>query len=126
MVIGIVDQAIIGEQDPLGIAEFSVKANVTLIIFPALGLRQAAFVIAEVVTADAHAGGYLPEVALGIDPAQILGLFFRYVIPRQFPVQVQVGAAQMPLVEENMDLLSSLGFEIAPFGADTITVRLQR
>ncbi len=39
-----------------------------------------------------------------------------------FPVEVQVGAAYVPLFEDNSDLLSRMGFDIAPFSADTIVV----
>ncbi len=39
-----------------------------------------------------------------------------------FPVQVQVGAANRTVFDEHADLLSSLGFDIAPFGTDTIVV----
>ena len=39
-----------------------------------------------------------------------------------FPVQVQVGAPQRLLFEENTALLGSLGFDIAPFGNDTVVV----
>ena len=39
-----------------------------------------------------------------------------------FPVQVQVGAAQRLLFEESAALLGSLGFDITPFGTDTVVV----
>ena len=39
-----------------------------------------------------------------------------------FPVQVQVGAAQRLLFEEHAALLTRLGFDIAPFGTDTVVV----
>jgi len=39
-----------------------------------------------------------------------------------FPVQIQVGAQQRLLFEDNANLLSSLGFDITPFGVDTIAV----
>jgi DNA mismatch repair protein MutL len=39
-----------------------------------------------------------------------------------FPVQVQVGAPQRLLFEENTGLLGALGFDIAPFGNDTVVV----
>jgi DNA mismatch repair protein MutL len=39
-----------------------------------------------------------------------------------FPVQVQVGTAQRLLFEEHAALLGSLGFDIAPFGTDTVVV----
>ncbi len=39
-----------------------------------------------------------------------------------FPVTVQVGVENMCLFEEHSALLSSLGFDIAPFGTDTIVV----
>jgi DNA mismatch repair protein MutL len=39
-----------------------------------------------------------------------------------FPVSVQVGVENMFLFEEHFQLLSSLGFDIAPFGTDTIVV----
>lgn len=39
-----------------------------------------------------------------------------------FPVKVQVGAANMGIFESNSVLLSSLGFDISPFGTDTIVV----
>lgn len=39
-----------------------------------------------------------------------------------FPVSVQVGVENMCLFEEHSQLLSSLGFDIAPFGTDTIVV----
>ena len=40
-----------------------------------------------------------------------------------FPVQMQVGAASVLLVESNADLLSGLGYDISSFGTDTIVVR---
>ena len=39
-----------------------------------------------------------------------------------FPVSVQVGVENMCLFEEHSALLTSLGFDIAPFGTDTIVV----
>ena len=39
-----------------------------------------------------------------------------------FPVTVQVGVENMCLFEEHSPLLTSLGFDIAPFGNDTIVV----
>ena len=39
-----------------------------------------------------------------------------------FPVTVQVGVENMCLFEEHSQLLASLGFDIAPFGTDTIVV----
>lgn len=39
-----------------------------------------------------------------------------------FPVEVQIGAANMPLIEENMEMLTDLGFGIAVFGTDSISV----
>ena len=39
-----------------------------------------------------------------------------------FPVEVQVGAQQMPLLEGNAELLQSLGFDIKPSGPDSVTV----
>ena len=39
-----------------------------------------------------------------------------------FPVEVQVGAAQRLLFDDNMSLLRSLGFDIAPAGTDSVLV----
>ena len=39
-----------------------------------------------------------------------------------FPVSVYVGVENMCLIEEHSAMLSSLGFDIAPFGTDTIVV----
>jgi DNA mismatch repair protein MutL len=39
-----------------------------------------------------------------------------------FPVTVQVGVENMCLFEEHSSLLLALGFDIAPFGIDTIVV----
>ena len=39
-----------------------------------------------------------------------------------FPVSIQVGVENMCLFEEHSQLLSALGFDIAPFGTDTIVV----
>ena len=39
-----------------------------------------------------------------------------------FPVQVQVGAQQRLLFEESAPLLTQLGFDIVPFGNDTVVV----
>ena len=39
-----------------------------------------------------------------------------------FPVQVPVGVEGRLLLEENQELLRSLGFDIAPFGNDTVVV----
>ncbi len=39
-----------------------------------------------------------------------------------FPVQVQVGAQQRLLFEDNAALLAQLGFDIASFGTDTVVV----
>ena len=37
-----------------------------------------------------------------------------------FPVTVQIGVENMCLISEHADLLAGLGFDIAPFGVDTI------
>lgn len=39
-----------------------------------------------------------------------------------FPVQVRVGVENMAIIEENTNLLKGFGFDIAPFGTDTIVV----
>ena len=39
-----------------------------------------------------------------------------------FPVKVQVGVENRTIFDENAVLLSSLGFDISPFGTDTIVV----
>lgn len=39
-----------------------------------------------------------------------------------FPVQVHVGVENLMLFHEHADLLSSLGFDISPFGNDTVVV----
>ena len=39
-----------------------------------------------------------------------------------FPVQVNVGAAQRLLFDEHAEMLSKLGFDITPFGNDTVAV----
>lgn len=39
-----------------------------------------------------------------------------------FPVQVQIGAAYIPLIEANLEMLHNLGFDISIFGTDTIVV----
>ncbi len=39
-----------------------------------------------------------------------------------FPVSVYVGVENMPLFDEYSSLLASLGFDIAPFGKDTVVV----
>ena len=39
-----------------------------------------------------------------------------------FPVQVQVGAAQLMLFTQNADILSRLGFDISAFGTDSVVV----
>jgi DNA mismatch repair protein MutL len=39
-----------------------------------------------------------------------------------FPVKVEVGVASRALFDEKSELLSSLGFDITPFGSDTIVV----
>ncbi len=39
-----------------------------------------------------------------------------------FPVQVQVGAENVPLFEEYSGLLAAAGFDIVPFGRDTVVV----
>lgn len=39
-----------------------------------------------------------------------------------FPVQVQVGTQNRLLFDDNAELLSQLGFDIAPFGTDTVVV----
>ena len=39
-----------------------------------------------------------------------------------FPVTVQVGVENMCLFEEHSKMLAALGFDIAPFGVDTIVV----
>ncbi len=39
-----------------------------------------------------------------------------------FPVTVQIGVENMYLVSEHSEMLSNLGFDIAPFGIDTIVV----
>lgn len=39
-----------------------------------------------------------------------------------FPVRVEVGAAARTIFDENAQMLSSLGFDISPFGTDTVVV----
>lgn len=39
-----------------------------------------------------------------------------------FPVKVEVGAAGRTLFDENAQMLESLGFDISPFGTDTVVV----
>ena len=39
-----------------------------------------------------------------------------------FPVRIEVGAANRTVFDGNADLLASLGFDIVPFGTDTIVV----
>ena len=39
-----------------------------------------------------------------------------------FPVTVQVGVESMCLFQEHADMLTALGFDIAPFGVDTVVV----
>ena len=39
-----------------------------------------------------------------------------------FPVQVQVGVENRLLIDANVDMLQRLGFDIAPFGTDTVVV----
>ncbi len=39
-----------------------------------------------------------------------------------FPVTVQIGVENMCLISEHFQMLAGLGFDIAPFGADTIVV----
>ena len=39
-----------------------------------------------------------------------------------FPVKVQVGAANRTLLDSKAPLLESLGFDISPFGTDTVVV----
>ena len=39
-----------------------------------------------------------------------------------FPVRVQVGVENRMLFDENAEMLASLGFDIAPFGGDTVVV----
>ena len=39
-----------------------------------------------------------------------------------FPVQVQVGTASRLLFDEHADMLASVGFDITPFGTDTVVV----
>ena len=39
-----------------------------------------------------------------------------------FPVQVQVGASSRLLFDENAAMLASVGFDISPFGTDTVVV----
>lgn len=39
-----------------------------------------------------------------------------------FPVTVQIGVENMMLFQEHSDMLSSLGFDISPFGTDTVVV----
>ncbi len=39
-----------------------------------------------------------------------------------FPIRVNVGAENLPLFEEHASMLASAGFDIAPFGRDTVVV----
>ena len=39
-----------------------------------------------------------------------------------FPVQVRVGAENMPLIEAGSELLRGFGFDISPFGTDSVVV----
>lgn len=39
-----------------------------------------------------------------------------------FPIQIQIGPAYIPLIEDNEDALQTLGFGISVFGSDTIVI----
>lgn len=51
-----------------------------------------------------------------------LSLNGHYTQTTLFPVQVQIGVENMFLFSEHQELLGSLGFDISPFGNDTIVV----
>ena len=87
MIFCVVNQTVIGKYDPLGTAAaFAQGINVTFGIFPIF--RQKSFVIAEIIAADAHAGGNRFQTALF--PAQITGLLLGHKIQRKFAVKVDI------------------------------------
>ncbi|MBQ5755140.1 MAG: aldehyde dehydrogenase family protein, partial [Oscillospiraceae bacterium] len=58
MVVGIVDQTVVGKNDPLGPPLGGAQGiDVTFGVHPALGLGQKALPVAKAVAANAHAGG---------------------------------------------------------------------
>ena len=91
MVVGIVDQAIVGVNDAFGSAGLAaVGINVTLKIFPSVGFGQGAFTIGKGITADGVAGLELFYAAAF--PTQLAGFGLGDEIGGQFAVFVQIAA----------------------------------
>jgi len=90
MVIGIINQTIIGENNTLCTAESPLIINVTLIILAALFLWQLIIVVVIAIAADAHTLGYIPKIAFGTVPTQVTGFVFGDKIIRQLTVGIDI------------------------------------
>ena len=89
MVIGVVDQTVVGEDDALGAPAFGTQGvDVALGPFPALGIGQKSLVIAEFIAADAHAGG--ESLQATAFPAQGPGFFLGHEVIGQTAVGVDI------------------------------------
>lgn len=89
MVAGVVDQAVVREDDPLGpAAACPGGVDVALGPFAARRVWQKALVVAEEAAADALAGRVGLQRAAG--PAQVLGLLFGDVVAGQVTVGVDI------------------------------------
>ena len=113
MVFRIIDQSVIGKDDPLGAALFlTQRVDIAFVILAALLLRQIAFIIPEIVATD-----HLPrrEFLQGTSgPAQFLSFLLGDEIARQFAVGIEIKRdfffAVIPAVRVQQVFLLRLGF----------------
>lgn len=84
MIIGIIDLAIFADDQAF------CSAETTMIIHIAFNIggifRQLTFIVAKSVSTDGFARRYLPQVALGADPAEVLRFGLGNVVGRQFAI----------------------------------------
>ena len=89
MVIGIIDQAVIGKDDALRSA-CTLAQRVDIALFPgtSLGFGEQAFVVAEEITADTHTREVFFQTAAG--PAGFPCFFLGDEVGGKMPVLVQI------------------------------------
>ena len=90
MILRKIDPAIAGINNPVRSPVAALIIDVAFIIFATRLIWQQPVIVAKMISADAFSGGYLPEISLRTDPAQIPGFFFSNIVIRKMPVEMQV------------------------------------
>ena len=90
MVVGVINQAVVGKDDALGTAAGCADGvDVTFSPLAAFGVGQKAFVVAEIVAADGLAGSDLIQRA-ALPAIEVFGVLFGHIVGGQLAVQMDV------------------------------------